>query len=623
MSIFENVKGFARGDWVRRIRQATRWTPGHRVKNRFARPAADAGMMLGSSRLPLKLRGRQDCVELGSCVAMDRQGTLLHAGDEAASLEGRVPPSIRVSHPIREGRLEDLDGGRRLIEQLLRQSRHGVLFGPHLIVGVSSDLSALERRTVEEVARAAGARKVHMIEQSILIALGAGLPALEPTGCLVVDLGAGEAEISLISTGKPVMVRRVPEFGRRIDLAIREHLRREHQLVVSPAAAEALKKDLGSVAEGDDHRQCEVTGRNLMTELPDHTVVTSAELRQVVLPILEEVALEIRTLIKEAPSQLVSDVVSNGAVLAGGGARLAGAREYLQEHTALSLRLAEEPELTGVKGLEHVLSEPTVRRQLLATRKVRHETPRSSTGRLVVLLLLSASLLWGSVNQQNGPSLEGFSSTVTAAAAPVWRLMAPSQADGSQARLTEHERKIQVLEQENERLRRLANAPVLRKKAGQPLVAQAVARSPESWNSELVLDAGKRQGVAPGMIAQNETGLIGTIDDVSPESSTLRLFIGPDVTTGVRVARTKSTGVLYGGEAERLELRFLDPDDGVKPGDAVFTSGLDGQYPEGLKVGTVTRVDRPKGELYLTAMVEPHLDLDELREVLLTEGAKR
>lgn len=99
-----------------------------------------------------------------ACMAEDETGRLVAFGEQADGMQGRVPPGILLSRPVQEGRVADLDATKLLIEKLLSSSRHGVVMGPRMMIAVASHLGPLERKTVEEVARAAGARKVALVD---------------------------------------------------------------------------------------------------------------------------------------------------------------------------------------------------------------------------------------------------------------------------------------------------------------------------------------------------------------------------------------------------------------------------------------------------------------------------
>ena len=116
-------------------------------------------------------------------------------------------------------------------------------------------MTEVEKRAVEEASLAAGARQVHLIEEPIAAAIGAGLPIEEPVGRLVVDVGGGTSEMAVISLGGIVVFRSVRVGGYEMDEAISHYIRNVYQLAIGSRSAEQIKIEIGSalpLARGAD-----------------------------------------------------------------------------------------------------------------------------------------------------------------------------------------------------------------------------------------------------------------------------------------------------------------------------------------------------------------------------------
>src|SRR6185312_8952179 len=107
-------------------------------------------------------------------------------------------------------------------------------------------ITEVEKRAVEEASLAAGARRVHLIEEPIAAAIGAGLEISEPIGRMVVDVGGGTSEVAVISLGGIVLSRSLRVGGYELDEAITRYLRLEHQLAIGSQTAEAIKVAIGT-----------------------------------------------------------------------------------------------------------------------------------------------------------------------------------------------------------------------------------------------------------------------------------------------------------------------------------------------------------------------------------------
>ena len=600
------------------------------VRNRGARPRVDGGLLLGSSRIPIRLRsfGHQHTVK--NFIAEDQRGEILAFGGSASKLMGRTPVDISVRRPFREGRVEDLDASRELLEKLISESRHRVMFGPRMVVGVASHLTNLERKTIEEVVKAAGARHVSLVECCLLNVIGYEKDPFAVQGHLVVDLGAGHGEVALVSSGAAQALRTIPDIGHRMDQAIARQLKADCSIEVSARQAEAVKKTLGSALEPTQEETMDVTGCDLSTGLPCQRTVTNFTVYRALSPLLQEVANEVKQVLKSVPSGYVSDVAKSGGLLVGGVANLKGLAEYLEAATHLTYVHSLKPETVTQRGLDRLLHEPSVRKRLLNRKKIytqadsrRGRATEKLVGIVAVALLLVASYF--PAEQVNGfASLDSLRNSVM----PVWNYVsAPAgesaQVDqGQSAELAEKDRRLKEMTKENKRLAALAKSEsaIPNWAAGKSVNAKVIARPPSQFNEQLLVDVGKKQGVAPGMVVTSKDGLIGRISRVEEMSSYLQLLGKGSEELGGRIARTSSAGVVSPSSEGGYEITYIDPNDGVKVGDLVETSGLDGVYPGGVPLGKVTRLRRPDGEVYLTADIEPSVDLDEVQSVMLLDG---
>jgi rod shape-determining protein MreB len=203
---------------------------------------------------------------------------------------------------------------------------------PRLIVCAPSGVTEVEKRAVEEASLAAGARRVHLIEEPIAAAIGAGLAIEEPVGRMVVDVGGGTSEMAVISLGGIVVSRSVRVGGYEMDEAITHYLRTVHQLAIGSRTAEMIKIAIGSAIPLHPEETFEVRGRHLITGLP-----TAVELRS------EEILQAVRDTLEETPPELASDIARDGILLAGGGTLIRGFADLVAAETGMPVYSAESP----------------------------------------------------------------------------------------------------------------------------------------------------------------------------------------------------------------------------------------------------------------------------------------
>ena len=216
---------------------------------------------------------------------------------------------------------------------------------PRLIVCAPSGVTEVEKRAVEEASLAAGARRVHLIEEPIAAAIGAGLAIEEPVGRMVVDVGGGTSEMAVISLGGIVVFRSVRVGGYEMDEAITHYIRNAHHLAIGSRMAETIKIAIGSALPLQPEETFEVRGRHLLTGLPTAIQLHSEEVREAINPPLQEILRAIRDMLEETPPELASDIARDGILLAGGGTldpRLRGSRRGGDRDAGGQRRLAAD-----------------------------------------------------------------------------------------------------------------------------------------------------------------------------------------------------------------------------------------------------------------------------------------
>lgn len=176
---------------------------------------------------------------------------------------------------------------------------------------------------------------------------------------------------------------------------------------------------------------------------------------------------------------------------------------------------------------------------------------------------------------------------------------------------------------ENERLRNLLGA---RQKVSNVTVLAAVLyESRDRFSRKLVLHAGTKDGIRAGSPVIDEAGVVGQVTRTFNDTSEVTLLTDKDQSIPVQILRNGLRGVAFGGaEPGTLDLRFMAPNADVVNGDVATTSGLDGVYPSGLMVATVSRVERVAKDQFARIVMTPMAGVESNTHllVLLVEPAK-
>jgi len=299
---------------------------------------------LGTANTVVYVRGRGIVLSEPSVVAIDERTGEVHAvGSEAQLMIGRTPASISADRPLRHGVIADFEVTEAMLRRFMDKVLSSRFSRPRLVMCAPSGVTEVERRAVEEASLSAGAREVHLIEESLAAAIGAGLPIAEPVGRMVVDIGGGTSEVAVISLGGLVVSRSLRVGGYDLDEAITNYIRNEHRMAIGSQSAEAIKLAIAAATPQDEELVSEVRGRDLMSGLPREVQLTGDEVRGAIESPLADILAAVHATLEETPPELAADITKEGILLAGGGALLRGLEQRLEAETGMPVRVADAP----------------------------------------------------------------------------------------------------------------------------------------------------------------------------------------------------------------------------------------------------------------------------------------
>ncbi len=312
----------------------------------------DMAIDLGTANTLVYVRGRGVVLNEPSVVALNRDtGAMVAVGTEAKRMIGRTPANIVAIRPLKDGVIADFETTERMLRyfiQKVHSRRH--LAKPRLVVCVPSGITGVERRAVKDAGYQAGARQVHIIEEPMAAAIGAGLPVAEPTGNMIVDIGGGTTEVAVISLGGIVTSQSIRTGGDEMDQAVIAYVKKEYSLMLGERTAEEIKVLIGSAFPSADEPQAEIRGRDLISGLPKTIIVTAEEVRKAIEEPVSAIVDAVRTTLDTCPPELSGDVMDRGIMLAGGGALLHGLDERLRHETGMPVHIADNPLHSVVLG---------------------------------------------------------------------------------------------------------------------------------------------------------------------------------------------------------------------------------------------------------------------------------
>ena len=329
------------------------------LRSLFSLFSSDLAIDLGTANTLVYAKGKGIVVNEPSIVALNKNnGEVEAVGKEAKEMLGRTPGNIVAIRPMKDGVIADFKVTERMLGYFI-QKAHGrkMLVHPRIVIGVPCEITQVEKRAVVDSAYRAKASEVHLVEQAMVAAIGAGLPITEPCGNMIVDIGGGTTDVAVISLSGIVYSRSVRVAGNEMDDAIMQYLKRKYNLLVGERTAEQIKIQAGSAYPLDRPLTMEIKGRNLIEGVPKTITVDDSEIREALSECVATIMNAIRVALERTPPELSADISDRGIVLTGGGALLKNLDRRIREETGLPVSIAEDPLASVVLGTGKMLTD--------------------------------------------------------------------------------------------------------------------------------------------------------------------------------------------------------------------------------------------------------------------------
>ena len=313
--------------------------------------SSELGIDLGTV-LTRVVVGSEVVVEEPTVVAIAvREQKIVEVGREAYYMFGRVPESIEVAWPLKNGVIADYEITEKLLEYLIRRASGGFrLFRPRVMITVPFGVTSVESRAVQEATLQAGSREVYLIQQPLAAALGADLPIGTPSGNMILCMGAGATQAAVLAMYGIVSADTLRSGGIDLDEALISYTRRKYGIIIGQKTAEQVKIAVGAASQREDERSMEVQGQDQVSGLPRPVTLTTEEVIEAFQEPLRNVIETARRVLEKTPPELVSDIIDRGLALCGGGALLPGIDKLLTKELGVPAYLVDNPTSCTAEG---------------------------------------------------------------------------------------------------------------------------------------------------------------------------------------------------------------------------------------------------------------------------------
>ncbi|MBI5569933.1 MAG: rod shape-determining protein [Desulfomonile tiedjei] len=331
----------------------------------------DLAIDLGTANTLIYAAGKGIVLNEPSVVAVrrkDRRTSELWIGEEAKRMIGRVPGSIEVFRPLREGVIANFEMASLMIKFFIQKVHKRKTFvRPRVIISVPSGVTPVERRAVRDATLSAGATEVFLVEEAMAAAMGAGLPVTEPTSNMIVDIGGGTTEVAIISLTGVVYSSSTKIAGDKLDMDILDFIRKNFSILIGPATAEQIKIMVGRAYMDDDVDEIDVKGRDLMDGIPKTITVNSNDITHAIMDSVNSIVDSVKLALEQCPPELAADIIDTGIVLTGGGAQLKHLDVRIRREIGVPVLVTDDPMTTVARGAGLMLEDIELLREITNT----------------------------------------------------------------------------------------------------------------------------------------------------------------------------------------------------------------------------------------------------------------
>lgn len=305
----------------------------------------DIGIDLGTANVLINVSGKGIVIDEPSVVAVDTNtNKVVAVGTEAYEMVGRTPGNIRVIRPLKDGVIADFDITEAMLSYFIEKLNvKGFMSKPNILVCTPTGVTSIEQKAIIQAAEKSGGGKVYLDYEPKVAAVGAGLDIFKPQGNMVIDIGGGTTDIAILSMGEIVTSKSLRYAGDRMNQAIVNYIKANHQLLIGMRTAEAIKIEIGAATDPDPDASMNVRGRDTIDGLPKQIKVNSSEVTEALQEGLQSIIHTTKQVLQETPPELSADIIDRGIMITGGGALLKNIDKLIADSLQVPVLIAESP----------------------------------------------------------------------------------------------------------------------------------------------------------------------------------------------------------------------------------------------------------------------------------------
>lgn len=320
----------------------------------FGKFSKDIAIDLGTANTRVYVKDKGIVINEPTVVAINtKTEQILAVGHEAKAMLGKTPPHIIVTRPLANGIISDFEVTEKMLRYFIEkvhEEKFSLAARPRVIVSVPLEVTEVEMKAVEDATIAAGARKVHLVQEPMAAAIGARMPIQDPIGSMIVDIGAGNTEVAILSLSGIVTWKSTVISGEEMNRNIMQYAREVFNLLVGESHAEQIKIKIGTAVSLSERLEFAMRGRDVITGLPKEISITNDHIQDALERSVKTIIDHIRMALEVTPPELTADIHERGILLSGGGANLRGIDALIAKETEIPVRIVDDPLTAVVRG---------------------------------------------------------------------------------------------------------------------------------------------------------------------------------------------------------------------------------------------------------------------------------
>ncbi|MCR4727816.1 MAG: rod shape-determining protein [Lachnospiraceae bacterium] len=319
------------------------------------------GIDLGTSNIRIYNRSDDSVIMEKNVIAIENKKTVFAYGDSAFEMYEKAPGNINITYPLTNGVIADIKNMEIIVKFFIAGLMGNNIRPADYFIAVPTDVTEVEKRAFYDLIKESNlkARKIMIIEKAIADGLGIDIDIKNSQGALIVDVGYDTTEISILSLGGIVLSRLIKTGGLRFDEAIKSAVRKEYSLFIGGKTSENVKISLKELEATE--KNAVVYGRDIVTGLPVEREISTSILNLSLEEHFDNIIDNIKFILERTPPELSADIYKKGLYLTGGGSMVNRLAEKIANGTGLKVNLANEPQLSVVRGISKVINDENYR----------------------------------------------------------------------------------------------------------------------------------------------------------------------------------------------------------------------------------------------------------------------